>query len=45
MMATAPPSDTTKRIVEMHRGDISVESEPGRGSTFKVRLPYTQGGK
>ncbi|HXJ57808.1 MAG TPA: PAS domain S-box protein [Verrucomicrobiae bacterium] len=29
----------TKKIVELHSGAISVESEPGRGSTFSVILP------
>ncbi|GEM_PF-1326966 len=29
----------TKRFTEMMRGQISVESEYGRGSTFMVRLP------
>nr|WP_320059403.1 two-component regulator propeller domain-containing protein [uncultured Bacteroides sp.] len=27
-----------KDLVEMHHGEISVESEPGKGSTFSVRL-------
>jgi PAS domain S-box-containing protein len=28
-----------KRFVEMHGGDVSVESEPGKGSIFSFRLP------
>ncbi len=28
-----------KQIVEAHRGSVHVESTPGRGSTFSIRLP------
>jgi PAS domain S-box-containing protein len=31
-----------KKIVERHDGSISAKSEPGKGSTFIIRLPETQ---
>lgn len=31
-----------RRILEAHGGDISVNSVPGQGSTFKIRLPLRQ---
>jgi signal transduction histidine kinase len=32
----------SRRIVEVHGGSITVESEPGKGSAFMIRLPVTQ---
>ena len=30
-------------IIEKHQGSIEVESEVGKGSTFRLRLPVSQG--
>jgi signal transduction histidine kinase len=34
----------TRRLVELHHGLLSVKSQPGVGSTFKVTLPLRQPG-
>jgi signal transduction histidine kinase/putative methionine-R-sulfoxide reductase with GAF domain len=48
LFATAKPGGTglglaiCKKIVDEHGGDISCESVPGRGTTFRVRLPLAR---
>lgn len=34
-----------RRIVELHGGSIDVQSAPGKGAVFEVRLPLLVGGK
>jgi two-component system, NtrC family, sensor histidine kinase HydH len=34
---------TTRKIIEAHEGAIQVQSEPGKGSQFTVRLPLREG--
>ena len=33
---------TTRKIVEAHGGSIDVQSVPGKGSRFSIRLPRSQ---
>jgi len=35
---------TTRKIVEAHGGSIHVQSEPGKGSQFTIRLPVSEEG-
>jgi signal transduction histidine kinase len=32
----------SRQIIEAHHGSIQVQSEPGKGSTFEVKLPRHQ---
>ncbi len=31
----------TRKLIEEHKGSIKVDSQPGKGTTFSFRLPYT----
>jgi PAS domain S-box-containing protein len=33
---------TTRKIVQQHGGRIEIESKPGQGSTFRIRLPRSR---
>ncbi len=35
---------TTRRIIEEHNGHITVQSEPGKGTSFRVELPLAAAG-
>ena len=35
----------SKRIIEMHGGRITIDSELGKGSTFTIKLPVDAGGE
>jgi signal transduction histidine kinase len=32
----------SKMIVEAHQGSVQVESQPGRGTTFRIILPHSK---
>jgi len=34
-----PPDDSTKKIIDEHKGSIYVDSRVGEGTTFTVCLP------
>ncbi|HEY6332171.1 MAG TPA: ATP-binding protein, partial [Blastocatellia bacterium] len=43
-MGTGLGMAIAKKIAELHRGDLSVKSQKGKGTTISVRLPLTAAG-
>lgn len=43
MIGTGIGLALVKNLIELHHGFIDVNSEPGRGSTFRIRLPFGPG--
>jgi signal transduction histidine kinase len=33
---------TANKVIEAHRGVIEVTSEPGRGTSYRIRIPKVQ---
>ncbi len=42
LMSTGIGFSLAKKLVHLHKGEIYVESEEGRGSVFSIKIPHRQ---